>query len=69
VRLITLGILQYVAPSLQFLLGVLVYGEAFTTARVIGFSIICAALALYTYDAIRVARRRPRLASAPVAAD
>jgi chloramphenicol-sensitive protein RarD len=69
VRLITLGILQYVAPSLQFLLGVLVYGEAFTTARVIGFSIIWAALALYTYDAIRVARRRPRLASAPVAAD
>ncbi len=58
VPLSALGVLQYVAPTLQFLLGVLVYGEAFTTARLIGFSIIWAALILYTGEGIWQTRRR-----------
>lgn len=58
VPLSALGVLQYVAPTLQFLLGVLVYGEAFTTARLIGFSIIWTALVLYTGEGIWQSRRR-----------
>lgn len=58
VPLSALGVLQYVAPTLQFLLGVLVYGEAFTTARLIGFSIIWTALILYTGEGIWQGRRR-----------
>lgn len=58
VPLSALGVLQYVAPTLQFLLGVLVYGEAFTTARLIGFSIIWTALILYTGEGIWQSRRR-----------
>lgn len=58
VPLSALGILQYVAPTLQFLLGVLIYGEAFTTARLIGFSIIWVALAVYSIEGFRQARRK-----------
>jgi chloramphenicol-sensitive protein RarD len=41
------GLLQYIAPTCQFLLGVLAYGEPFTPDRLIGFSIIWLALLLY----------------------
>ena len=57
VPLTTLGILQYVAPTLQFILGALVYGEGFTQPRLIGFSVIWAALVLYSVEGL-VTRRR-----------
>jgi len=41
-----LGLLQYIAPTLQFLIGVLVYREPFTIQSFIGFCIIWAALIL-----------------------
>ncbi|MBN1310938.1 MAG: EamA family transporter RarD [Anaerolineae bacterium] len=47
VPLSLVGILQYIAPTLQFLLGVLVYGEDFTTERFIGFGIVWIALIIY----------------------
>lgn len=59
ITFISLGILQYVAPSLQFLIGVLLYGEAFTTTRMIGFGIIWTALFIYTVDEI-LSRREKR---------
>ncbi len=48
----TLGILQYIAPSIQMLLGVWLYGEAFDPARAIGFYLIWAALLLYSVDSV-----------------
>jgi len=57
VTLTTLGVLQYIAPTLQFLIGVLVYRESFTPARLVGFCIIWAALLVYTFEGI-VFRRR-----------
>jgi chloramphenicol-sensitive protein RarD len=48
IPLSTIGILQYIAPTLQFCLGVFVYGESFTTERLIGFSIIWLALILFS---------------------
>lgn len=69
VQLTTLGILQYIAPTMQFLLGVLVYGEAFTTTRLIGFSFIWTALAVYWLDSyLAVKRRRAALPAASAAA-
>lgn len=59
VPLSALGILQYIAPTLQFLIGVFVYGEAFTHARLIGFSIIWLALAVYSAEGFSQIRRRP----------
>lgn len=50
-RLATLGFLQYIAPSGQFLLAVGLYGEVFTQAHAISFACIWAALAIYSIDA------------------
>lgn len=47
VSMATMGILQYISPSLQLLLGVLWYGEPFAPARALGFCLIWAALLLY----------------------
>ncbi len=51
VRLSTVGLMQYLAPTLNFLLAVLVYGEPFTTAHLITFTCIWVALAIYSFDA------------------
>ena len=45
-----LGILQYIGPSLQLLVGVFVFHEAFTPARALGFAAIWAALAIYSAE-------------------
>jgi chloramphenicol-sensitive protein RarD len=72
VPLSTLGLLQYLAPVFQFSLGVLYFHEAMPPERWIGFSLVWAALALLTWEALHTARRsRIRLAAAeaaPVAA-
>jgi chloramphenicol-sensitive protein RarD len=51
----TLGMLQFLAPTLQFLLAVLIYGEPFGTAHAIAFGAIWLALALYTLALVREA--------------
>ncbi|WP_182112073.1 MULTISPECIES: EamA family transporter RarD [unclassified Actinotalea] len=57
------GMLQYVAPTLQFLVGVLVFGEEMPTARWIGFGLVWLALVVLTVDGLR-ATRSPRRAAA-----
>jgi chloramphenicol-sensitive protein RarD len=48
--LTTLGLFQYVSPTIQFLLGIWLFHEPLTTARLAGFCCIWAALALYSLD-------------------
>jgi chloramphenicol-sensitive protein RarD len=57
----TLGMLQFLAPTLQFLLAVVVYGEPFTTAHAIAFAAIWAALVIY----VTALLRRPQLPQPP----
>ena len=57
----TLGMLQFIAPTLQFLIAVAIYGEPFTRAHAIAFAAIWAALALYVTELLR----KPRLPQAP----
>ena len=57
VSLATLGLMQYLSPSIQFVLGVFVYQEPFTSSRGIGFLLIWAALALYSAESWRAMRR------------
>ena len=57
VRLSTLGLLQYIAPSVQLVLGIWVYHEPFSRDRMIGFAFIWAALVLYTADNLLAQRR------------
>ena len=56
--LATLGFLQYTAPSLSFLVAILLYGEAMNLARLLAFAAIWTGLALYTADLLL--KRRPR---------
>jgi chloramphenicol-sensitive protein RarD len=53
----TVGLLQYIAPSLQLGCGVLVFHEPFTRSRMVGFALIWAALLIYAADGLRRARR------------
>jgi chloramphenicol-sensitive protein RarD len=57
-RLSTIGILQYVAPTLQFTLAVAVYREPFGPTHAVTFGLVWAGLLLYTLDALAKARRR-----------
>jgi len=56
VPLVTLGLLQYLAPILQFGLGVLHFHEQMSTGRWIGFGIVWLALAVFTADSLRARR-------------
>jgi chloramphenicol-sensitive protein RarD len=56
VPLSVIGILQYIGPTLQFLLGVFVYHEPFSRSQLIGFSIVWAALVIYAGDGLRARR-------------
>ena len=58
IPLSTLGTLQYIAPSLQFVLGVAVYGEVMPVERWIGFGLVWVALVVFTVDLVR-SRPRP----------
>jgi chloramphenicol-sensitive protein RarD len=60
----TLGFLQYIAPSLQFLLAVLAFGERFTLAHAVCFGAIWTALAVYAAEGLRLGRARARAAAA-----
>ena len=60
VPLTVLGVFQYLAPTIQFLLGVLLYREPFSETQLAGFSLIWLALALFTVEGI-LERRRPTL--------
>jgi chloramphenicol-sensitive protein RarD len=53
----TVGLLQYIAPTLQLLVGVFVFHESFARDRAIGFILIWAALAVYAADGIWRARK------------
>jgi chloramphenicol-sensitive protein RarD len=57
VPLSTMGLLQYLAPVFQFLLGLTYFHESMPPARWAGFALVWAALALLTWDALRTARR------------
>jgi chloramphenicol-sensitive protein RarD len=67
IPLTTLGLIQYLAPILQFLIGVAVYGEPMPLSRLAGFALVWVALAVFTVDAVR-SSRRSRLAFAATAA-
>ena len=55
-KLSTIGILQYIAPTMIFLIAVFVFNEPFGPARAVAFPLIWAALVLYTGSMIRTAR-------------
>ncbi|MEU2422837.1 EamA family transporter RarD [Streptomyces sp. NPDC007851] len=67
VPLSTLGLLQYLAPVFQFLLGIVYFHEAMPVERWAGFALVWLALSLLTWDALRTARRAARALAAAAA--
>jgi len=64
IPLTTLGLLQYLAPTIQFLLGVTLFDEPLPVVKLLGFLLVWAGLVLFTVDAVRAHRRTARLAVA-----
>jgi chloramphenicol-sensitive protein RarD len=58
IRLTTLGLLQYLAPTVQFLIGYFVYREPFDAARLQAYGLIWCGLAIYSADSFWAQRRR-----------
>ena len=54
IELTSLGILQYIAPTLQFIIGLLVFREDFSRSRLVGFSFVWVALIIYTITRIKL---------------
>ena len=59
IPLSVLGLLQYITPTIQFLLGVWLFHEAFTADRLVGFLLIWSALALYAVEGLWRSRKLP----------
>lgn len=57
-RLSTIGIMQYIAPTMIFLIAVFLFKEPFGTAKMIAFPLIWAALAVYSWSMLRDYRNR-----------
>lgn len=68
-RLSTMGILQYLSPTLQFLLAVVAFQEPFSTAQIVSFGCIWTAIAIYTADSYRAARQDRLALVEPFGAD
>ena len=62
IPLTMVGIMQYIAPTIQFLLGVFVYKESFTTAKLIGFSMVWIALLVFWMEGMFVRRAQKAVA-------
>ena len=69
IPLATVGLLQYIAPVMQFLIGVLIKGEPMPASRLAGFALVWIALAIFMATAVREARSASaaRLGTEPVA--
>nr|BFE85654.1 hypothetical protein GCM10020093_082550 [Planobispora longispora] len=65
VPLTTIGLLQYIAPVLQFLCGVFIVHETMPASRWAGFAIVWLALSVFTWDSLRTAHRARRAEREP----
>ena len=61
IPLSTLGLMQYVTPTVQFLLGILFFHEPMPAMRWVGFALIWLALVLFTAESLRHRHRKRRL--------
>jgi chloramphenicol-sensitive protein RarD len=61
IPLSTLGLMQYLTPTVQFVLGLVVFGEPMPAMRWAGFGLIWLALALFTFETLRHRRQRVRV--------
>lgn len=58
IPMVTLGLLQYLAPTIQFVLGLVVFSETMTGPRWVGFTLVWTALVVFTYEALHHRHRQ-----------
>jgi len=61
-----IGLLNYLAPTIQFLVGVFLYDEALTPSHMVCFILIWTSLAIFSTDSIVTERRRQAAMAKPV---
>jgi chloramphenicol-sensitive protein RarD len=66
VPLTLMGMLQYLAPVLQFLVGLAIVGERMPPSRWIGFGLVWAAIVVFSVDGLHASRRARVRAATPV---
>lgn len=66
IPLVTIGLIQFITPVMQLLVGVLILGEHMSTARWVGFGIVWLALIVLTVDSVMSLRRRAVLVDEPL---
>ena len=66
IPLTIVGLLQYIAPSIQFLIGVFVFKEAFGAAQAVGFAAIWTGLLIFAGDGVWRSRQRTPVAGEPL---
>ena len=64
IPLTMVGIMQYIAPTIQFLLGVFIYKEAFTTTKLVGFSMVWIALIVFWVESVLARKAQKALVEA-----
>ena len=64
IPLTMIGVMQYIAPTLQFLLGVLIYKEPFATSKLIGFGMVWIALIVFWTEGLAAHRAQKTLVEA-----
>ncbi|MGH6861940.1 MAG: EamA family transporter RarD, partial [Phyllobacterium sp.] len=60
-RYTTIGLMQYIAPTIVFLTAIFVFGEPFSSIQFIAFALIWSALAIYTWSMLHEARKAKRV--------
>ncbi len=68
-RFSTLGFLQYLAPTIQFLLAVLLFNEPLSSEKLMAFGFIWTAVGLYSYDSLRSYQQQRSALLTPAPAD
>jgi chloramphenicol-sensitive protein RarD len=58
IPLSTLGFIQYLSPTIQLLIGIFIFSEAFNTAYLLSFGLVWIGLGIYTYSVIQSMKRR-----------
>jgi chloramphenicol-sensitive protein RarD len=64
ITMVLLGILQYIAPTIQFILGITFFGEAVTPQRLVGFVLVWLALVIYSFEGLVLSGRTARARAA-----
>ncbi|MFD1808812.1 hypothetical protein ACFSHQ_13805 [Gemmobacter lanyuensis] len=65
VRLATVGLIQYLNPTLQFIVATLIFAEPFTHWHAVAFGLIWAGLVIYSLEALRQDRAARKAARSP----